>query len=68
MDFSASSLFAGFVFGVFGLYLLKWGRKNTHTGHIILGLILMVYPYFVSGTLWLWGIGVGLLLLAYKVR
>jgi hypothetical protein len=68
MDFSFSALMAGFVFGVFGLYLLRWGRKTAHTWHMIIGLALMIYPYFVSGPFLIWGTGAGLMLLAYWLR
>lgn len=68
MDFSVSSLFAGFVFGVCGLYLLRWGQKKGNIAHILLGLVLMVYPYFVSNDYLLWGIGFVLLFVAYRIR
>ena len=68
MDFSPSSLMAGFVFGVLGFSLLKWGWKKSHTLHIVVGVVLMVYPYFVGGSTLLWGIGSGLVLIAYIYR
>jgi hypothetical protein len=68
MDFSISSLMAGFVFGVFGWYLLKEGKKSGNVWHLGLGLGLMAYPYFVSGAILMWGIGVAGLTLAYVMR
>jgi hypothetical protein len=68
MDFSVSSLMAGFIFGVCGFYLLKEGKKRSHPWFIGLGLALMIYPYFVSGPLATWGIGFAGLALAYNYR
>lgn len=68
LDFSFSSLMAGFVFGVFGFYLIKEGRKQSHVWFILIGLFLMVYPYFISNTLLLWLIGCAGLALAYIKR
>jgi hypothetical protein len=67
-NFSASSLFAGFAFGVFGWYVMQLGRKQSNPWHIVIGLALMVYPYFITGTWLMWGTGIGLLTLAYAKR
>ncbi len=68
MDFSVSSLLAGFIYGVAGLYLLKLGRKSANFAHIAIGLVLMIYPYFVEGAFLIWGIGTALLIAAYWLR
>jgi len=67
-DLSFGSLMAGFVFGVFGVYLIKEGRRLSHAWFVILGLVLCVYPYFISNTFLLWAIGVACLWLAYLKR
>jgi len=67
-DFNISSLIAGFVFGVFGFYLVKEARKSGNFWHLLSGIALMAYPYFVSGAWLTWGIGAGLLGLAYAKR
>jgi len=67
-DFSISSLAAGFVFGVFGLYLLKQGGKRSNPWHFLIGLGLIIYPYFVSGAFLTWGLGAVGLGLAYAKR
>lgn len=52
MEFDASSLFFGIIFGIVGVGAFQYGR-NTHSGrHMILGLLLMAYPYFIPGA-WL---------------
>lgn len=68
MNFDLSSLAAGFIFGVFGFYFMKWGKREAHAPSLFIGLILLVYPYFVENAWLVWGIGVALLALAFKLR
>ena len=68
LDLSLGSLFAGFVFGVFGFYLIKEGRRQSHAWFVVIGLFLIVYPYFISNTFLLWLIGCAGLGLAYAKR
>ena len=68
LNLSFGSLMGGFVFGVFGFYLIKEGRRQSHVLFIILGLFLIVYPYFISNTWLHWLIGSGCLWLAYAKR
>jgi hypothetical protein len=65
MDFSPSGLFAGFVFGVIGIWLFRKGKKEAEFDFIFIGLALMVYPYFTKGPWGDWGIGAALCSLAY---
>ena len=48
---------AGFVFGVFGYYLLKEGKKAGNFWFMSVGLFLMVYPLFVQGDFLVWAVG-----------
>jgi len=68
MNFSFSALMAGFAFGVFGIYMLRSGRSSANFWHMLCGILLLVFPYFVSSALLTWGIGVALLGLAYIKR
>jgi hypothetical protein len=68
VDFSFSNIMAGIVFGSFGLYVFKIGKQKSHAVHIVIGLTLMIYPYFVSNEWINWGIGSGLLFAAYKLK
>jgi hypothetical protein len=68
MEFSFSSVFAGFFFGVFGVYLIRQGRKDANLLHIALGVVLLIYPYFVTGAILTWVLGIGILALAYYYR
>lgn len=65
-NFSVSNLIAGFVFGVFGLYIFNAARREHNGKRLMLGLILMVYPYFVSNPWVNWLVGVVLLVLNYR--
>ncbi len=60
MDLSPGALFAEVVFGAIGagafLYAKKQGRWKT----AIVAVLLMGYPYFVSGAWLLYGVGVAL--------
>ena len=50
------------LFGLIGSAVLVYGRRQRRAAPTLVGLALMVYPYFVSTTLGV--VGVGALLLA----
>lgn len=68
LDFSPSVLIAGLIFGVVGFYAFRIGKKNSNLKLVILGMILMVYPLFVSGAKMTWGIGILLSAAAYHFK
>jgi len=49
------------LFSLIGMAVFVYGRKQRTATHTLIGVTLMVYPYFVSGTLALLGIGALLL-------
>ena len=55
-------LFAGVLFGAIGCGAFVYGKRRASAAHMILGALLIGYPYFVSGALALWGIGLALTL------
>jgi hypothetical protein len=63
MDFSAGTLFASLVMSTAGFGLFLYGKKELRIPQLVVGVVLMVYPYFVEGALTMWAIG-GTLLLA----
>ncbi|MBI3544893.1 MAG: hypothetical protein HY075_16595 [Deltaproteobacteria bacterium] len=67
MSFSWSSLAAGFFFGVWGMFLIKRAKRESHLPSLLIGLALIVYPYLVENSYALWGIGFGLLFAAYRL-
>ncbi|MNJ98470.1 hypothetical protein D3C87_162360 [compost metagenome] len=54
---SVSSLIAGILFSIVGLWVFRQGRKAVNIRLTIVGLLMMIYPYFVDKPLLTWGIG-----------
>lgn len=52
-----ANLFGAIIFGGIGMAAFVYGKKGGHAKAMILGLILMIYPYFVEQTWMLYGIG-----------
>ena len=50
-NFSPANLFAGLIFGSIGLGAFIYGKKTSYLRPMIIGVALMAYPYFFSGTL-----------------
>jgi hypothetical protein len=53
-------LFGAIVFGLVGLAAFRSGRRRSHPRRLWMGVALMVYPYAVSSTVWLYAIGAAL--------
>jgi hypothetical protein len=68
MDLSFSNIAAGIIFGSFGIYLLKRAKKFARFLDSILGMGLLIFPYFIENPWLNWGIGSTLLFLAYRYR
>ena len=49
------------LFSLIGFAVFTYGRRQRTATHTVIGIALMVYPYFVSSTYALVGIGVLLL-------
>ena len=52
-----AALFGSLVFGVIGLVAFRYGKKSAFIVPTLLGLGLMIYPWFVSETWMLYVIG-----------
>ncbi len=65
---SESWLLWGVLFGSFGLGFFMYGKKQRAAVPLVCGLALMIFPYFVSNTILLVGIGVMLIVVPYFVR
>jgi hypothetical protein len=48
MDFDSGSLFAELIVSGIGFVLFVYGKKQDRWPHLVSGLLMMVYPYFVS--------------------
>ena len=56
-EFSAPNLLAGLLFGSIGFVGFIYGKRRSRLKPMMIGLLLMAYPYFVENTLALCGIG-----------
>ena len=50
-------LFAGLLFGMIGCGAFMWGKRQSSAKHMLLGVALMVYPYFISDLTALYAMG-----------
>lgn len=69
MNLDMSTLAAGFAVSGVGFVLFSYGRKQGRGPHVIVGLALLVFPYFVPNVGWMLGIAgllCGLLYLATR--
>ena len=67
-DFNTAKIFAWIIFGAIGFAAFMYGKKNKSVRPLIVGLALMVYPYFISGTFFLYLIGIVLTAVLYFWR
>lgn len=66
MDFSASYILAGILFGIIGLLIFKEGKKRTIAELYFIGIALMIYPYFITHDVLVWVVGIALTAVAFK--
>jgi hypothetical protein len=57
LNIDASSLLAGLLVSSIGFVLFSYGKKMSRPPQMVGGLILMVFPYFVPGVVWMLVIG-----------
>ncbi len=65
-DLSINSIAAGLVFGIFGIYIFRMGKRDFNYLQVFIGLALMIYPYFVSHNILIWLVGIILTVWGYK--
>jgi hypothetical protein len=56
-SFSAANLIGGLVFGSIGFVAFIYGKRMNLWKPMLLGLALMVYPYFISDDVMMIAIG-----------
>jgi hypothetical protein len=49
--------------GLVGSALFMYGRKQSRLPHMVAGVILCVFPFFVSSAPWVGGIAAGVVVL-----
>ncbi len=57
MDLEPSTLLAALVVGGAGFVLFRYGKAQQRLPHLITGLVLMVFPYFVGGVIPMFAVG-----------
>jgi predicted membrane protein len=65
---NTASLLWGLLFGSIGLAFFLYGKKQRAIVPLICGLVLMIFPYFISNTIVLVAVGVALVALPYFLR
>lgn len=65
---SPESLFAAILFGAIGMGAFVHGKRTGHGKPMIIGIVLMIYPYFVSEGWLVFLIGVALCFLLHLFR
>jgi len=64
--FNGYNILASLLFGGIGMGAFYYGKKLELWQPIVLGLALMLYPWFVGGRIWLmWGVGLLLTVLLW---
>ncbi len=62
MDLSIGTLIASLVVSSIGFGLFLYGKKQARVPHLIVGMAMMGYPYFVPAPLAMCGVAVALTL------
>jgi len=66
--FGTAKIIAWVIFGAIGFVAFAHGKKSVLMPPMVLGALLMIYPYFVSGTWLLYIIGAALTAALYFWR
>lgn len=61
-------LFVPMFFGTVGFAAFVYGKKSTNWKPMVIGVALMVYPYFIGNALLLYSIGIALCVSLYVFR
>ena len=56
MSFDPNTLLASLVVSGVGWVLFSYGRKQQRMPQTAIGLVMLVYPYFVSNVAWMLGL------------
>ncbi len=69
MDLDPAWLLVSLFVSLIGFAVFTYGKKQRRAPQLVAGLLLMIYPYFVSDVLVMTGVGVGIVgLLVAAVR
>jgi hypothetical protein len=56
--FSWANILGGIVFGIIGWSAFMYGKREKSWRPMVIGIVLMVYPYFVANTFLAYTIGI----------
>lgn len=59
MSFEPANLVSSFLISSLGLLCFSYGKRLGRPPQIAVGAVLLLYPFFVSNVLWMWGIALG---------
>ena len=65
---STSSILWGLLFGSVGLGFFVYGRRQKAVVPLACGVALMIFPYFISGTILAVVVGTVLIAIPYFIR
>lgn len=63
--FHPYNLLAGILFGGIGFGALAYGKRLELWQPVVIGIVMMVYPLFVTNVILNWAIGIGLCVLLW---
>ena len=53
-----SDLLAMLIFSIIGIITFRSAKREAQPVRLVISMVLMVYPYFISSGLWLWVAGI----------
>ncbi|MEO7065718.1 MAG: hypothetical protein ABI114_02310 [Rhodanobacter sp.] len=65
---NTATLLWGVLFGSIGFGFFLYGKKQRAIVPLVCGLVLMVFPYFISSAVWLVIVGILLIATPYFFR
>jgi len=68
MGYDPAALFLGLLFSGIGFVAYRFGRRMELIWPIVLGIALMIFPWFVHRALWVVVVGSALTLLLWVFR
>lgn len=66
--FSLAGLIGGILFGSIGFIAFMYGKKNAEFKPMLIGVLLMLYPYFVKNTIAMYLAGIALTVVLFIWR
>ena len=52
-----ANIFGSFLFGTIGFSVFLYGKKQAEAKPLIVGILLMAFPYFITNTVWIYAVG-----------